>query len=381
MPTNKIIKRDDDLGIGYGPGFAGIKVDTTDLVLQFNPDGTMRTCVDLSSTQTITGDKTFTGTVVMSGAVTKTEFADGTAAAPSITFSSDLDAGIYRIGADNIGVAVGGAIELNIAAGAFSPGASDGNALGTTSLMWSDLFLASGAVINFNNGNVTLTHTAGVLTMAGKLAVTSPNAIDFSGVVPSTETNGSLVTTGSTWVDHSAVGGTAFKLLCSSSAASGDYATLRIRARSDADSTGGIVAGNFSASANIAEYGNLYAVQGYAQPGANAQTGADNILCGLYSCTDLTDTGSSGRDWSLWVDTHAAAKAGAGSYLARFSHNGTVANDGCFTIYNGGRMPVLFNFEDAAGFLTDAGSPGTTAAGYIAVQTPAGTKYISLFTA
>jgi hypothetical protein len=50
---------------------------------------------------------------------------------------------------------------------AFSPATSDGLALGTASLMWSDLFLASGAVINFNNGNATLTHAAGLLTLAG----------------------------------------------------------------------------------------------------------------------------------------------------------------------------------------------------------------------
>lgn len=44
------------------------------------------------------------------------------------------------------------------------PGTSDGAALGSTTKMWSDLFLASGAVINFNNGNVTLTHSTGALT-------------------------------------------------------------------------------------------------------------------------------------------------------------------------------------------------------------------------
>jgi hypothetical protein len=65
----------------------------------------------------------------------------------------------------------------------------------------------------------------------------------------------------------------------------------------------------------------------------------------------------------------------------RMSHNGTVANDGCFTIYNGGRMPALFNFEDAAGFLTETGDAGSTKAGYLAVKTPAGTKYIQLITA
>jgi hypothetical protein len=48
--------------------------------------------------------------------------------------------------------------------GNFSPAASDGSALGTSSLMWSDLFLADGAVLNFNNGNVTMTHSSGILS-------------------------------------------------------------------------------------------------------------------------------------------------------------------------------------------------------------------------
>jgi hypothetical protein len=48
-----------------------------------------------------------------------------------------------------------------------NPVTSDGGALGSTTKMWSDIFLASGGVINFNNGNVTLTHAAGKITMGG----------------------------------------------------------------------------------------------------------------------------------------------------------------------------------------------------------------------
>lgn len=47
------------------------------------------------------------------------------------------------------------------------PSSSDGAALGTGTVMWSDLFLASGAVINFNNGDVTVTHSANTLAFAG----------------------------------------------------------------------------------------------------------------------------------------------------------------------------------------------------------------------
>lgn len=46
-------------------------------------------------------------------------------------------------------------------------GTSDGGALGSTTKMWSDLFLASGGVINWDNGDLTLTHSSNTLTLAG----------------------------------------------------------------------------------------------------------------------------------------------------------------------------------------------------------------------
>lgn len=64
------------------------------------------------------------------------------------------------------------------------PVTDDGAALGTTSLEWSDLFLASGGVVNWNNGDVTLTHAANQLTFGGASqgylfdAVTAPASND-----------------------------------------------------------------------------------------------------------------------------------------------------------------------------------------------------------
>lgn len=63
----------------------------------------------------------------------------------------------------------GSAATFNVAA---VPGVNDGAALGNTSLMWSDLFLASGAVLNFNNGNVTITHSANALAITASSGVT-----------------------------------------------------------------------------------------------------------------------------------------------------------------------------------------------------------------
>lgn len=47
------------------------------------------------------------------------------------------------------------------------PTNNDGASLGASGNAWSDLFLASGAVINFNAGDVTVTHTSNLLTIAG----------------------------------------------------------------------------------------------------------------------------------------------------------------------------------------------------------------------
>lgn len=83
-------------------------------------------------------------------------------------------------------------------------GVSDGGALGSTSKMWSDLFLASGAVINFNNGNMTITHSAGNLTIAGgTLTIPTSGLIINATTVTTTGVqlnylNGATGTTGTT---------------------------------------------------------------------------------------------------------------------------------------------------------------------------------------
>ncbi len=68
---------------------------------------------------------------------------------------------------------------LTLSASVVAPDADDGAALGSTSLKWSDLFLASGAVINFNNGNALITHSSGLLTFsAGNVAF----GVDATGI-------------------------------------------------------------------------------------------------------------------------------------------------------------------------------------------------------
>ena len=79
----------------------------------------------------------------------------------------DADTSITADTDDTIHFKIAGSDEITMTAGAIAPSTSDGNALGTTSLMFSDLFLASGSVVNFNNGDVTLTHASNTLVLAG----------------------------------------------------------------------------------------------------------------------------------------------------------------------------------------------------------------------
>jgi hypothetical protein len=218
--------------------------------------------------------------------------------------------------------------------------------------------------MNMSRGNVfgrqeTINTDVSVM---GKLMFNgNSQQVDFSAVKPGTETSGSCITTKSTWLVHGTVGACAIKMLCSTNATSGDYATLRIRGRADAADansargTASIMGGDFSASANVNNHGNLIAVQGVAQPNAFTNDGSANIVCGLYGRIDATGA-SSGRRWVSWLDTHATTKASAGDYMQRISHNGTTANDGVWTIYTGGRLPQLINFEDVAGLLSTSSS-------------------------
>lgn len=72
------------------------------------------------------------------------------------------------------------------------PTTSDAVALGSSSSMFADLFLASGGVINFNNGDVTLTHAADKITIGGGDLVL---AAGTTGIAPLKFTSGTNLTT------------------------------------------------------------------------------------------------------------------------------------------------------------------------------------------
>lgn len=92
-------------------------------------------------------------------------------------------------------------------AGAFTPVTNDGAALGTTALQFSDLFLAEGGVINWDNGDATLTQTGNEVRLEGanlgigvaptnyKLDITSAtNGADLIRLVNSSSGTGAQAT-------------------------------------------------------------------------------------------------------------------------------------------------------------------------------------------
>lgn len=169
----------------------------------------------LSNTICRDGQSTTTARIPFASGVST---AAGTTASVAYAQTNDLNTGMYFPATDEWGLVAGGTATLLSTATALkaavtlSPNASDGSALGTTSLMWSDLFLASGAVINFNNGNATMTHAAGSLTTAvttfaitGALTVSTTAAITGAATLSST-----LAVTGAATLSSTlAVSGTA----------------------------------------------------------------------------------------------------------------------------------------------------------------------------
>ena len=87
--------------------------------------------------------------------------------------------------------------------------ANDGGALGASGTAWSDLFLASGGVINFNTADVTITHSSNTLTLAGSWFIDGDSdAIQLTVQANATQTSLLSVWEDSAGVDQITFGGT-----------------------------------------------------------------------------------------------------------------------------------------------------------------------------
>lgn len=72
---------------------------------------------------------------------------------------------------------------VTLSATVLAPAVDDAVALGSTTKEWADLFLASGAVINYANGNAAITHSSGILTVTvGDFRITTAGSNSASAV-------------------------------------------------------------------------------------------------------------------------------------------------------------------------------------------------------
>jgi hypothetical protein len=105
----------------YSPnasGYIGITASTDNAMVRY--DGTsgrsfQNSGVIVDDSDNVTGiaDLTITGDFAVTGVV---EASNGTVSLPGVAFASDLDSGMYRVGANNVGFAVNGARVFDISA-------------------------------------------------------------------------------------------------------------------------------------------------------------------------------------------------------------------------------------------------------------------------
>jgi len=87
---------------------------------------------------------------------------------------------------------VGGITEYKMRTDNFEPVTNGGASLGRSNKKWKDLFLASVSTINFDSGDVTITHSANALTLAGG-AMTFSDGIADSGTISAGTWSGTAI--------------------------------------------------------------------------------------------------------------------------------------------------------------------------------------------
>ena len=139
------------------------------------------------------GATQFSGSVDVTGSMNATTLqqggvAIGTAISGSLGLVAGVDTGTTVISGSATSTASFAA--LTVADGVtatLSPISSDAAALGSTSNQWSDLFLADAGVINWDNGDMTLTNASNEIQVdGGDLVIEGTNKVGFGGA-PSTD--------------------------------------------------------------------------------------------------------------------------------------------------------------------------------------------------
>jgi hypothetical protein len=140
-----------------------------------------------------------TNSVAADGQTTMTgplKLQNGSVGAPSITFASDTDSGVYRIGADNVGIAAGGVKIVDINADRMATAAS-GSFAGTLSATGNFAINSDKFTVTASSGNTQVGGTFAVTgnsTLSGTMTVSGATTLQSATTVNSTLTVGSDAT-------------------------------------------------------------------------------------------------------------------------------------------------------------------------------------------
>lgn len=151
-------------------------------------------------------------------------FGDGTVGAPSIAFTSDTDSGMYRIGANNIGVAVGGAKVVDVA----TTGASvTGTLSASTTVAAGTTFESSAAGYRMASGAHSIRYEAACTSFNGGVGTTDGVVLRHSSADAWSFGSATTYFTGSLLNGYSSAGAVVFQ---ASSASSASFETANYRA-------------------------------------------------------------------------------------------------------------------------------------------------------
>lgn len=124
---------------------------------------------------------------------------DGTWSSPSgsgdvVGPASATDTAIARFDTTTGKLLQDSVIIIDDTTGTTYPNVSDSGALGTPIKMWADLFLASGGVINWNNGTYTITQSSTTLAFSGAITLGTVLALAYGGTNANlTASNGGII--------------------------------------------------------------------------------------------------------------------------------------------------------------------------------------------
>lgn len=184
------------MGIGRSPSYKfDVSDATTPARFTNTADSAANSVVRYESDRAspAANDRVLAQYILSNAAGTQTEIARDEVRVTDVTAGSEVGQRRFHLMINGVLTDV-----MMITGTSLGPTANDGMQLGVATRSWSDLFLASGAVINFNSGDVTITHAADKLTFDGAASgyVFNGGSVGIGATTPASKLH--IMGTGST---------------------------------------------------------------------------------------------------------------------------------------------------------------------------------------